>query len=59
MADGGPFTLNDRVRHVTHGPGLVARVEDGRVVVAFEDAGYKTLDVATSLENGLLRLEAS
>jgi hypothetical protein len=44
---------------VRHGVGLVARVEDGRVVVAFEDAGYRTLDLETALPNGLLRREAS
>jgi ATP-dependent DNA helicase RecQ len=58
-ADGSaaPFRLNDRVRHVLHGPGLVSRVEDGRIVVAFDDAGYRTLDVEACLSGNLLRRE--
>jgi ATP-dependent DNA helicase RecQ len=53
----GPFALNDRVRHVQHGVGLVSRVENGRIVVAFEDAGYRTLDVEACIEGGLLARE--
>jgi len=51
---GGPFAMNDRVRHVGYGPGIVTRVEDGRIVVAFEDAGYRMLDVEECLRRGLL-----
>ncbi|HEY0443423.1 MAG TPA: ATP-dependent DNA helicase RecQ [Candidatus Limnocylindrales bacterium] len=52
---GGPFALNDRVRHATYGPGLVSRVEGDRVVVQFDDAGYRTLALGECLERGLLR----
>ena len=31
------------------------RVEDDRIVVLFEEVGYKTLAVAAVLENDLLR----
>ena len=35
-----------------------SRLEDGRIVVAFDDAGYRTLDVAACLEGNLLGREA-
>ncbi|HKG57510.1 MAG TPA: RecQ family ATP-dependent DNA helicase [Candidatus Limnocylindrales bacterium] len=51
---GGPFALNDRVRHVKYGTGLISRVEGDRVVVLFDEVGYRTLDLEACLANGLL-----
>jgi ATP-dependent DNA helicase RecQ len=53
----GPFALNDRIRHVVYGAGLVSRVEGDRIVVLFDDSGYRTLDVAECLARGLVRAE--
>jgi ATP-dependent DNA helicase RecQ len=50
-----PFPLNARVSHSDLGEGLVQRYEDGKVVVLFEDAGYRTLALDLVLEKGLLR----
>ena len=36
------------------GPGTVGEQEQGRITVAFDDAGYKTLDAALVAELGLL-----
>ena len=52
-----PFRLNDRVRHVPHGAGLVTRLEGDRIVVAFDDGQWRTLDLALCLERGLLAPE--
>ncbi len=54
----GPFRLNERVRHVSYGAVLVSRLEGDRIVVAFDDAGYRVLDVSACLDNGLLAREA-
>jgi hypothetical protein len=54
---GGPFRLDDRVRHVQHGPGLVSRLEGDRIVVAFDDSGYRVRDVEAVLTRNLLRRE--
>jgi ATP-dependent DNA helicase RecQ len=51
------FALNDRVRHVKHGPGVVSRVEGGRIVVAFDDSGYRVLDLEACRTANLLRRE--
>ena len=37
------------------GAGAVMRIEDDRLVVLFDDVGYKTLGLAAVLEHGLLR----
>jgi ATP-dependent DNA helicase RecQ len=55
----GPFALNDRVQHAKYGPGLVSRVEGDRVIVLFDDVGYRTLDVEACLAGGLLVAEDS
>ncbi len=49
-----PFPINSRVRHKTYGEGLVQRYEGDKMVVLFDDVGYKTLAVALVTENGLL-----
>jgi ATP-dependent DNA helicase RecQ len=50
-----PFPPETPVEHAEWGPGLVMRVEDDRLVVLFEDVGYKTLAIAAVTENDLLR----
>ncbi|MGY1638440.1 RecQ family ATP-dependent DNA helicase [Geodermatophilus sp. SYSU D00742] len=55
-ADDGdtPFPAQTPVQHTEWGPGVVMRVEDDRVVVLFEEVGYKTLGLAAVLDNDLL-----
>jgi len=50
-----PFELNTRVAHGTLGEGIVVRYEADKVVVLFEEAGYKTLAVSLVTDGGLLR----
>ena len=49
-----PFELQSRVRHASWGEGTVMRYEGDRIVVLFEEVGYKTLLLATVQERGLL-----
>ncbi|MBD0290972.1 MAG: RecQ family ATP-dependent DNA helicase [Thermoleophilia bacterium] len=49
-----PFALGTPVRHEKWGAGLVQRYEGDKVVVLFDDVGYKTLAVALVRERGLL-----
>jgi ATP-dependent DNA helicase RecQ len=51
---GGPFRLGDPVVHPTFGSGEVSRVEGDRVIVRFDDVGYRTLALDAVLEAGLL-----
>jgi ATP-dependent DNA helicase RecQ len=53
-----PFPPETPVVHTEWGPGIVMRVEDDRLVVLFEEVGYKTLALATVTENDLLRARA-
>ncbi len=53
-----PFPVETPVEHTEWGPGLVMRVEDDRIVVLFEEVGYKTLALAAVLEHDLLRRRA-
>lgn len=49
-----PFPLNSQVIHKSWGTGTVMRYEDDKIVVLFEQVGYKTLGLfATS--NGILK----
>ncbi|SEO99789.1 ATP-dependent DNA helicase RecQ [Trujillonella endophytica] len=50
-----PFPPQSPVEHAEWGPGIVMRVEDDRLVVLFEEVGYKTLGLAAVLGNDLLR----
>jgi ATP-dependent DNA helicase RecQ len=50
-----PFPAQSTVQHAEWGPGIVMRVEDDRLVVLFEEVGYKTLALAAVLANDLLR----
>jgi ATP-dependent DNA helicase RecQ len=48
------FTLEDAVRHTRWGTGRIVRVEADRIVVLFDDVGYRTLATAAVVEQGLL-----
>jgi ATP-dependent DNA helicase RecQ len=50
-----PFPVETPVEHSEWGPGIVMRVEDDRLVVLFDEVGYKTLALAAVTEHGLLR----
>ncbi len=43
------------MEHTEWGAGVVMRVEDDRVVVLFEEVGYKTLALKAVLDHDLLR----
>ena len=53
-AEDSPFAVETPVEHAEWGPGVVMRVEDDRLVVLFEEVGYKTLALAAVLEHDLL-----
>jgi ATP-dependent DNA helicase RecQ len=50
----GPYPLHSAVRHASWGQGTVMRYEDDRMVVLFDEVGYKTLSVAVVQRQGLL-----
>jgi ATP-dependent DNA helicase RecQ len=50
-----PFAVDARVEHPKWGLGTVTRYEQDRVVVVFDDAGYRTLQLEVVLERELLR----
>ena len=50
-----PFPVETPVEHTEWGPGVVMRVEDDRLVVLFDEVGYKTLGIAAVTQNDLLR----
>jgi ATP-dependent DNA helicase RecQ len=50
-----PFPVETPVEHSEWGPGVVMRVEDDRLVVLFDQVGYKTLGIAAVTEHDLLR----
>lgn len=50
-----PYEMNSRVEHNAWGEGTVMRYEEDKVVVLFDQVGYKTLSVATALVQRLLR----
>jgi ATP-dependent DNA helicase RecQ len=52
----GPFPVHSTVRHATWGQGTVLRYEEGRMVVLFDQVGYKTLSVDVVQREGLLVL---
>ncbi|MBY3555018.1 ATP-dependent DNA helicase RecQ [Modestobacter lapidis] len=53
-ADEQPFPVDTAVQHAEWGPGVVMRHEDDRVVVLFDEVGYKTLALGAVLERRLL-----
>ena len=52
-----PYPINAKVRHASWGPGIVMRYEGDRIVVLFEQVGYKTLALDLVRRNDLLRLD--
>jgi ATP-dependent DNA helicase RecQ len=50
-----PFPISSQVRHAEWGEGVVQRYEDDKVVVLFDEIGYRTLSVPLVTERGLLR----
>jgi ATP-dependent DNA helicase RecQ len=56
--DDVPFPVETSVEHSEWGGGIVMRVEGDRLVVLFDEVGYKTLALATVTEQGLLRRRA-
>ncbi|MEV8596259.1 RecQ family ATP-dependent DNA helicase [Streptomyces sp. NPDC052012] len=48
------YEPNDRVRHAEWGAGTVMRTEEDRLVVLFEQVGYKTLSLTAVAEGDLL-----
>ena len=49
-----PFEVGSRVRHADWGDGVVQRYEADKMVVLFDDVGYKTLSVELVVEHELL-----
>jgi ATP-dependent DNA helicase RecQ len=49
-----PFPIGARVAHKTWGQGQVLRYDGDKIVVVFDEAGYKTLAVELVRQNGLL-----
>ncbi len=54
-ASGSPYALLSRVRHDEWGTGLVMRYEGDRIVVLFEEVGYRTLSLEAVAARGLLQ----
>ncbi len=50
-----PFPLNIRVVHQSWGEGLVMRYEGDKIVILFDEVGYKTLDINFVKRRGLLK----
>ncbi len=50
-----PFPINTCVQHQSWGSGLVLRYEGSKIVVLFDQVGYKTLDIEIILERHLLQ----
>jgi ATP-dependent DNA helicase RecQ len=46
--------VHSTVRHTEWGDGMVLRYEDDRMLVLFDDVGYKTLSVPIVRQRGLL-----
>jgi ATP-dependent DNA helicase RecQ len=54
-AAASPYALQSRVQHAAWGEGVVMRYEGDRIVVLFEDVGYRTLSLETVQSRGLLQ----
>jgi ATP-dependent DNA helicase RecQ len=52
------FDVHTRVRHAEWGGGMVMGYDEDRMMVLFDDVGYKTLSVPVVRENALLTPEA-
>jgi ATP-dependent DNA helicase RecQ len=51
--DAGPFALGAKVDHAKWGQGTVQRVEEGKLVVLFDEGGYRA--IALELAEDVLR----
>lgn len=49
-----PFAMNSQVVHPSWGEGMVMRYEGDKIVVLFDQVGYKTLDIELATEQHLL-----
>ncbi len=54
--DNEPFPVNSRIVHKKWGEGLVQRYEGDKMVILFDEVGYKTLGVNLVMERGLLEV---
>jgi ATP-dependent DNA helicase RecQ len=52
-----PYPLDSHVLHKSWGRGTVMRYEGDKIVILFEQVGYKTIDIQTALLRGLLKRE--
>jgi ATP-dependent DNA helicase RecQ len=59
LPDQLPFPIESRVDHPKWGVGTVTRYEQDRIVVLFDDAGYRMLSLAVVEDRDLLRPTAS
>nr|WP_281372140.1 ATP-dependent DNA helicase RecQ [Modestobacter versicolor] len=53
-----PFAVDTAVEHTEWGLGIVMRHEEDRIVVLFEEVGYKTLGLQAVIDHDLLRERA-
>jgi ATP-dependent DNA helicase RecQ len=49
-----PYPLQSKVAHASWGTGVVMRYEGDRIVVLFEEVGYRTLSLDAVAARGLL-----
>ncbi|NJN85709.1 MAG: RecQ family ATP-dependent DNA helicase [Leptolyngbyaceae cyanobacterium SL_7_1] len=54
-SDRQPYTIDSRVAHKSWGEGSVIRYEGDKIVILFDEVGYKTLDIQTAILRALLR----
>ena len=54
-SDSQPFPLSSRVVHSSWGEGLVMRYEGDKIVILFDEVGYKTLGIDLVKLRGLLK----
>ncbi|GAP93781.1 RecQ family ATP-dependent DNA helicase [Leptolyngbya sp. NIES-2104] len=50
-----PYQLNSRVAHKSWGEGTVMRYEGDKIVILFDEVGYKTISLEAALLRGLLQ----
>ena len=55
-ADSSPYALQSRVLHAQWGTGVVMRYEGDRIVVLFDEVGYRTLSLEAVAARGLLQV---
>ena len=55
-ADCSPYALQSKVNHAVWGTGVVMRYERDRIVVLFEEVGYRTLSLEAVAAKGLLEV---